>query len=149
MIKKWQEFNESKYGLVKLSDTFDNLSSEFNLSDDVVKIKKDYKKLGRKKIINKIIKIINDLGEKNYEKLKSYIKMKYYINIPKFNSATNKKYLTSHWSSISTLIVILASINEYKNIETDKIKKEIEKLKDKLSKLEQINESFEDNYSDF
>jgi hypothetical protein len=149
MIKNWEQFNEAKIGIVKLSDTLDNLSAEFNLSNDITKIKKEYKKLGTNGIIKKVITLVNKIGEDNYKKLISYVKKEYHINIPKFNSASNIKYWNTHWSSISILITVLGASKEFKKIEEDKIKKDIKILTDKLSKLEQIYESWDDDYSDF
>lgn len=150
MIQNWKQFNEAKIGTVMLSDTLDNLSAEFNLSKDIIKIKKEYQKIGKKGILTKVISLVDKIGEDNYNKLKSYVKKEYHINnLPKFELAKDTKYWNSHWGKISTLITVLGSMKEFKKIEGEKLKKEIELLSDKLSKLEKINESWEDNYEDF
>jgi len=141
MIQNWKQFNEAKIGTVMLSDTLDNLSAEYNLSDDISKIKKDYKKIGKKGILTKVITLVNKIGEDNYNKLTSYVKKEYHISLPKFEYAKDKKYWDGHWGTIPNLITVLGSSKNFKTIEEEKIKKEITDLKDKLSKLEKINES--------
>lgn len=140
ILKNWNQFNELKTGTVKFSDLDDNWSAEYHLDDDIKDIKKNYKKYGKEKTIDKIVKIVNNLDKNIYNKFKRDGETRFKISLPKYEQAKDKKYWVSNFPSVSKIIITLSSINTKKY--KDQIKKEIEELQKKLEKLEKLDESW-------
>lgn len=140
ILKSWNQFNEAKIGVVKKSDLDNNWSAEYNLSDDIKDIKKNYKKYGRKHIIEKIIKLVNKIDEKQYNKFKVQAKKDFFVNLPSYKSASKISYWKSHWANVSTIIITLNAILNGIKKEKEFIKSEIENLKKELKNLDKIDE---------
>ena len=138
ILKNWKSFNEAKTKIVNFSDLDENWSSNYYISEDISKIKKDYKKLGRNGSIDKVIKIVNKIGKKDYNEAVKYAKSIFNINITKFESAKKESYWNGHFSSISTLIVILGSLEGSINKSKEKIQKDIADMEKRLDTLSEI-----------
>ena len=140
-LKNYKDFvNEAKIGIVNFSDLHDNWSAEYNLSDELKVIKKDYKKLGIKKIIEKVVDIVSKLDEKTYNKLIAESKKKYFITLPKYISAKNKLFWVGKNKSVSRIIILMGALTSGLDEEKEKIPKEIENLQNKLDSLDKIDE---------
>lgn len=146
IIKTYKNFlNETKYGTVNFSDVMASgtFSPKYHLADELSEIKKDYKKLGKNKIIEKIIKILSKIDNKIYNKIVNESEKKYDIKLPNFKSATKISYWKSHWSNASKIIIMLSTLTNGIDKEKENIKKEINKLESKLNILDKLKETNE------
>ena len=148
-INGWRDFNESKVKIVKSSDLDDTWSANYHISDEIEDIKKEYKKIGRDKIIDKIISISKKIGKKDYNEAKKHAKLNFNQNLPTYETAIKRDYWVGHWAQISTIIITLSSLETSISKSKDVIKKEIDKLQKRLDTLNKLNESSHDDYSDF
>jgi len=143
IIKPYIQFlNEWNYNIVNFSDLDDNWSAEYNISDEIKKIKEEYKQIGKKGIIKRISKIVSSMDETTYNKLKHEGEIKYHVSLPKYKTILkNNKYWKSYAYSVSKVIILLSTLIKGIPSEKEKIQKEIEILKDKLLMLDNIKEA--------
>jgi len=140
-----EQFNEAKIEIIKKDDLDDNWTPEYHFSKDIKQAKKDFKKLGRKGLINKIISIVEKIGEKDYNEAVKLAKSKYLQYLPKYESIINTKYWKGSWGSMSKLLVILGSITESIEKSKESIAKEIAELKIRLKTIESIKENIDND----
>ena len=133
-----EQFNEAKIGTVNKSELNDNWNPEYHFSEDIQKVKKDYKKLGRNGIIEKVIAIAKKIGEDDYKDADKLTKKKYNQNLPKFESIIKSEYWKSGWSTMGKLIILLASLIESIEKSKETIAEDIKKMSERLKNLEEI-----------
>ena len=148
-LKDFKSFNEAKTAIVKKSELDDNWSAEYNVSDDIRKIKKDYKKLGKSGLIKKVISIIKKIGKNNYKDVVAQAKKDFYKTLPNYDKVINEDYWKKKFISISDMIIILGSVNSTMKTTKEKIENEIKKLKERLKNIEKINENVSITYEEF
>ena len=135
-----EQFNEAKIEILKKSDLDDNWTPEYHFSKDIQAAKKDFKKLGRKGVIDKIVSITKKIGEKDYNEASKLAKKEYHQSLPKYDSVIKTDYWKSSWNNMSKLMIILGSITGSIEKSKETIAKEIEELKTRLNTLEEIKE---------
>ena len=136
--------SDVKMGFINFSDLHDNWSAEYHLSDELKDLKINYKELGRFKFIDKVINIVNKIDKNTYDQLAAESKLKYHVGLPAYKSAASRVYWSKNFSSIAKLIITMSALTDGINIQKEKIQSEIEILKNKLDKLESLDEGLAD-----
>lgn len=135
IIQRFEAFNEAKYDEIHMSGLSDKWGAEYNLDDDIKKIKSKYKNYNRKELIDKIINITKNLNVETYNKIAKMSKTVFQITLPTYDKVIDIKYLDSHYETISKIIVIFSSIKKFIPKIHDEIENEIEKLQSQIENL--------------
>lgn len=127
-----------KHNVINFNELGDNWSSEYNLDPTINYYKSKFKIESKEKIINNLIENLKKIGKSNYQILIKYSKSNFYITLPKYEQAIKKSYWESRYATLSKIIICLSSLDNTIEIQKEKIKKDIEILKNKLKNLEKI-----------
>jgi len=137
-IYNWEQFNEAKIEIVDKKDLIDNWSAGFNVSSKIKSLKKDFMKDGTTKTIGKLTSIVSSIDVVDYNEAKKYALSEYNVRLPKYEQAKDKNYWSGNFGTIANLITCLGALSETAKLSKDKIKLEIEHLKERLLKLEDL-----------